>query len=153
MNLRIGNVWLLVTSLEKYNFKHKNLKLLGWLNHDKTLKFYEKSKIAVSPSTWDEPFGRTSMEAGSRGCATIISNRGGITETNLNSIILEKLNETAIYKNIKYLIKNKDRKKIQKDSFNNVVHDLEVNTKKIDLIRTEITQKFNFNIIKKKILK
>ena len=69
---------------EIYDFKHKNLKLLGWINHDKTLKFYEKSKIAVSPSTWDEPFGRTSMEAGSRGCATIISNRGGITVTNLN---------------------------------------------------------------------
>ena len=60
---------------EKYSFKHKNLKLLGWINHDKTLKYYEKSKIAVSPSTWEEPFGRTSMEAGSRGCATIISNR------------------------------------------------------------------------------
>ena len=56
---------------------------------------------------------------------------GGITETNLNSIILEKLNETAIYKNIKYLIKNKDRMKNSKDSFNNVVHDLEVNTKKL----------------------
>jgi len=139
---------------EKYNFKHKNLKLLGWINHDKTLKFYEKSKIAVSPSTWDEPFGRTSMEAGSRGCATIISNRGGITETNLNSIILEKLNESEIYKNIKYLIKNKEKtKKIQLNSFSNVVHNLEINTKKIDLIRSEITQNINFNIIKKKSFK
>ena len=91
---------------EKHDFKHKNLNLLGWINHDKTLKYYEKSKIAVSPSTWDEPFGRTSMEAGSRGCATIISNRGGITETNLNSIILKKLTSKEIYKNIKYLIKN-----------------------------------------------
>ena len=100
---------------EKYDFKHKNLNLLGWLNHDKTLKYYEKSKIAVSPSTWDEPFGRTSMEAGSRGCATIISNRGGITETNLNSIILKKLTASEIYKNIKYLIKNeKKQKKIKK---------------------------------------
>ena len=136
---------------ESYNFKHKNLKLLGWINHDKTLKFYEKSKIAVSPSTWEEPFGRTSMEAGSRGCATIISNRGGITETNLNSIILEKLNENEIYKKVKYLIKNNDkRKKIQLDSFNNVVHDLEINTKKIDFIRSEITLKNNFNIIKKR---
>ena len=91
------------------------------------------------------------MEAGSRGCATIISNRGGITETNLNSIILEKLNESEIYKKIRYLIKNNDkRKKIQLDSFNNVVHDLEINTKKIDFIRSEITLKNNFNIIKKR---
>ena len=139
---------------EKYNFKHKNLRLLGWINHDKTLRFYEKSKIAVSPSTWDEPFGRTSMEAGSRGCATIISGRGGITETNLNSIILKKLNVTEIYNNIKYLIKNeKKARKIRLASFNNLVHDLDINTKKIDLIRSEIPKKFNFNIIKKRNVK
>ena len=136
---------------EKYNFKHKNLRLLGWINHDKTLRFYEKSKIAVSPSTWDEPFGRTSMEAGSRGCATIISDRGGITETNLNSIILKKLNVTEIYNNIKYLIKNeKKARKIRLASFNNLVHDLDNNTKKIDLIRSKITDNFKINIIKKR---
>ena len=95
---------------EKYSFKHKNLKLLGWINHDKTLKYYEKSKIPVSPSTWDEPFGRTSMEAGSRGCATIISNRG-ITETNLNSIILKKLTSLEIYRNIKNLIINEKKQR------------------------------------------
>ena len=136
---------------EKYNFKHKNLRLLGWINHDKTLRFYEKSKIAVSPSTWDEPFGRTSMEAGSRGCATIISDRGGITETNLNSIILKKLNVTEIYNNIEYLIKNeKKARKIRLASFNNLVHDLDNNTKKIDLIRSKITDNFKINIIKKR---
>ena len=59
------------------------------------------------------------MEAGSRGCATIISNRGGITETNLNSIILKKLTASEIYKNIKHLIKNeKKTKKIQKKNQN-----------------------------------
>ena len=136
---------------EKYNFKHKNLKLLGWINHDKTLKYYEKSKIAVSPSTWDEPFGRTSMEAGSRGCATIISNKGGITETNLNSIILKNLNSLEIYKTIKYLIKNKEKTlKIQKASFKNVVHDLKKNTIKIDSLRSDLIKNFSFYISKKK---
>ena len=135
---------------EQYNFKHKNLNLLGWINHNKTLKYYEKSKIAVSPSTWDEPFGRTSMEAGSRGCATIISNRGGITETNLNSIILKKLTADEIYKNIKFLIKNTNiTKKIQKNSFNNVLHDLKINTVEIDNIRNNISNNFSFNIINK----
>ena len=134
---------------ETYNFKHKNLKLKGWLNHDKTLKYYEKAKIAVSPSIWEEPFGRTSMEAGSRGCATIISNRGGITETNLNSIILNKLTSEEIYRNIKFLIENpKKTKKIQKDSFHNLVHELKANSKKIDITRDEIVKNFSFNIIK-----
>ena len=132
---------------EKYNFKHNNLKLTGWLNHAETLKYYEKSKIAVSPSLWEEPFGRTSMEAGSRGCATIISNRGGITETNLNSIILKKLTTKEIYKNIKYLIKNPIKmKRIQKDSFLNVVHELKANSKIIDRIRDQVLNIFNFNI-------
>ena len=139
---------------EQYNFKHPNLKLLGWINHDKTLKYYEKSKIAVSPSTWEEPFGRTSMEAGSRGCASIISNRGGITETNLNSIILKKLTAGEIYKNIKFLIKNADKaKKIQRNSFNNVLHDLRLNTIKIDNIRDELFNKYIFNINKNRNLK
>ena len=139
---------------EKYNFKHKNLNLLGWINHDKTLKYYEKSKIAVSPSTWEEPFGRTSMEAGSRGCATIISNRGGITETNLNSIILRKLTSTEIYRNIKYLIINKTKTKIiQRESFKNVVHDLDINSKKIDNIRDDIFNNFLFNIKRNRKLK
>lgn len=139
---------------EKYDFKHKNLKLTGWLNHTDTLKFYEKSKIAVSPSLWEEPFGRTSMEAGSRGCATIISNRGGITETNLNSIILEKLTANEIYKNIKYLIKNPSKmKKIQKESFRNVVHDLKENSKILDNIRDEVLTIFKINIIRNRKLK
>ena len=134
---------------ERYNFEHKNLKLTGWLNHNDTLKFYEKSKIAVSPSLWEEPFGRTSMEAGSRGCATIISNRGGITETNLNSIILEKLTADEIYKNIKYLIKNPfEMKKIQKDSFLNVVHELKANCEILDDIRDDILNNFKINIIR-----
>ena len=87
------------------------------------------------------------MEAGSRGCATIISNRGGITETNLNSIILKKLTSLEIYKNIKYLIKNEKKTlKIQRESFKNVVHELGKNSRKIDEIRDEILNNFNFNV-------
>ena len=57
---------------EKYNFKHKNLKYVGWISHEKTLELYNLTSISVAPSFWEEPFGRTSMEAASRGCATII---------------------------------------------------------------------------------
>ena len=87
------------------------------------------------------------MEAGSRGCATIISNRGGITETNLNSIILKKLTSLEIYKNIKYLIKNEKKTlKIQRESFKNVVHELGKNSQKIDEIRDEILNNFTLDI-------
>ena len=77
---------------EKIFFKHKNLKLAGFVNHNKVLKNFNISSIAVVCSRWQEPFGRTSLEASSRGCAVIISNRGGLPETVTNGIILRKLN-------------------------------------------------------------
>ena len=59
----------------KTHKKHFNL---GLLSHKKTLKMFEQSEIAVIPSRWEEPFGRTSLESSSRGCATIISKNGGL---------------------------------------------------------------------------
>ena len=63
---------------EKYDFNHSNLKILGFVPHRKVLRHFEKTNIAVVCSRWEEPFGRTSLEASSRGCAVIISNRGGL---------------------------------------------------------------------------
>ena len=77
---------------EKIIFNHKNLKNLGFQNHKKVLQTFKKSSIAVACSRWEEPFGRTSLEAASRGCAVIISNRGGLPETITNGIILRKPN-------------------------------------------------------------
>ena len=47
----------------------------------KILKLYSGSSISVVPSRWEEPFGRTAMGQTAYGCATIISNRGGLPET------------------------------------------------------------------------
>ena len=52
---------------------------MGFQNHKIVLDTFKKSSIAVTCSRWEEPFGRTSLEAASRGCAVIISNRGGLT--------------------------------------------------------------------------
>ena len=54
---------------------HKRHIELGFLRHKNVLKFLDKSEIAVVPSRWEEPFGRTALESSSRACATIISNR------------------------------------------------------------------------------
>ena len=62
------------------------------------MNIYKKSTIAVVCSRWEEPFGRTSLEAASNGCAVIISNRGGLPETITNGIILKKLDVKNIYK-------------------------------------------------------
>ena len=92
---------------ENIKVYHKNLTNLGFQPHNKILKLFEKTSIAVACSRWQEPFGRTSLEASSRGCAVIISNRGGLPETITDGIILRKLNSNEIYLAIKKLILNK----------------------------------------------
>ena len=105
---------------DKINFNHKRIRNYGFLKHSDVLKVYKRSSIAVVCSRWEEPFGRTSLEAASNGCAVIISNRGGLPETITNGIILKKLDVKNIYKEIEYLIKNiKKRKKLQKLSLKN----------------------------------
>jgi len=105
---------------EKLIFKHKNLTLLGFQDHTKVLEIFKKTSIAVACSRWEEPFGRTSLEASSRGCAVIISNRGGLPETITNGIIIRNLNISNVYKAIHNLIKdNVKLKNLQRLSLKN----------------------------------
>ena len=139
---------------ESYNFKHPRLEYKGWISHDKALKLYDKTSISVVPSTWEEPFGRTSMEAASRGCATIISKRGGLVETVNKAIFLNHINEREVFNKIDYLIKNdKIRLKLQKILFSDILHLLNVNSKRIDNYRDEILNDYIFSINKNKKLK
>ena len=131
---------------------HKNHHELGFLNHKKVLEILDKTSISIVPSKWEEPFGRTALEASSRGCATVISNKGGLPETTNQAIILKNLDEESLYNQINFLIRNtKTRKKIQKNSFKNVQHIISLNSKKIDKLRQESLPYSNFNFIKKKI--
>jgi len=139
---------------EKYNFVHKNLEYKGWISHDKTLKLYDLTSISAIPSSWEEPFGRTAIEAASRGCATIISKRGGLIETVPNTIFLTRLNDKELYKKIEFLICNKKiRKNMQINSYKNIAHELNLNTKKIDDYRSQLLDKKYFFINKKRKLK
>ncbi|WP_075536311.1 glycosyltransferase [Candidatus Pelagibacter communis] len=131
---------------------HPNHKELGFVNHKKTLNILNRSEIAVVPSRWEEPFGRTSLEATSRGCATIISNRGGLRETTNSAIILKKLDSNELFLEIKKLItNNKKRKHIQSLSRKNIIHLINANTKIIDQIRESCVPFFNINFNKKKL--
>ena len=135
----------------KIFINHKNHFELGFLNHKQVLNLLDKSEISVVPSKWEEPFGRTALEATSRGCATIISNRGGLPETTSEAIILKDLDSKTIYKNIKKLILDKKlRKKIQISSYINTQHLISENTKLIDKIRSECFPIKNLNFSKNK---
>tara|TARA_Y100000590_G_scaffold313725_1_gene354640 strand:- start:574 stop:2718 length:2145 start_codon:yes stop_codon:yes gene_type:complete len=121
------------------NFKHIRLKNYGFMNHDNVLKIFEKTSIAVACSRWDEPLGRTSLEATSRGCATIISNKGGLPETVTHGVILRDLNVESVYFAIKNLIDNKKKRiELQKLSIKNFFHTNSISTKKIDDYRENL---------------
>ena len=139
-------------SRNKPIINHEKHKDLGYLNHKEVLDFLKYSEIAVVPSRWEEPFGRTALESSSRGCATIISNRGGLPETTDYGVILKKLNYNELYSSIKYLIKNpKKRKILQINGFKNVKHITKVNSHEIDNIRERLISDFKINYIKNKL--
>ena len=136
---------------EKILLKHKNADLLGFLNHEKVLKVFEYSSIAVACSRWEEPFGRTSLEASANGCAVIITNKGGLPETITNAKILNQLDTKNLERNISELIKNdKERYKLQKLSLKNFYLTHKFVAKLMDSYRDEKLQNVNqINLIRK----
>ena len=105
---------------EKHVFEHKNLKILGFKDNKFILNELKKTSISIICSRWEEPFGRTSLEAASRGSAVIISNRGGLPETAPDAIKLKKLSVEDIYDEIKkLLLDNKRLLNLQKKNYKN----------------------------------
>ena len=142
---------------EKLNFRHKNLNLFGFKKNDYILNHLKKVSISIVCSRWEEPFGRTSLEASSRGAAVIISKRGGLPETSSVAIKLKELSSESLFNEIEKLIK--DKKKLltlQKESYKRFKLTHKYVSKLLDKIRDQflIKEKISlFNIKKNKILK
>ena len=138
---------------ENIYYKHKNFHFTGWISHAKVLDYYKKSSITVVPSSWEEPFGRSSLEAASRGNAVILSKRGGLPETINFPIFLEKISSNDIFNEIEKLIVDKKLlKNFQINNFNNPLHLVKTNCKIIDNDRDKILnsqKKVNINLNKK----
>ena len=139
---------------EKINFNHANLKILGFTTHKKVLDLLNKVSISVVCSRWDEPFGRTSLEAASRGSAVIISNKGGLPETSSSAIKLKNLSSKEIFNEINKLINDKDLLlKKQKENYKDFRFNHQYISDLIDSIRNEFSIVRNIIITKKNILK
>ena len=124
---------------DRLEFDHKRLNKLGFKEHHEVINIYKKTSIAVVCSRWEEPFGRTSLEAAANGCAVIISNKGGLPETITNGIILKKLTVKEIYNKIKELIKDsKKRNNFQKLSYKNFYLSHQYVSKQIDNVRNNL---------------
>ena len=121
---------------EKLFYNHKNLKILGFKNNKYILNSLKKISISIICSRWNEPFGRTSLEATSRGSAVIISDRGGLPETAKNAIILKDLNSENLFNTIDKLINNKKKLlHLQKKNYSDFVFTHKYISGIIDTIR------------------
>ena len=121
---------------ENIKLDHPKATIKNWIPHNEVKNMYKKSAISIVPSRWEEPFGRTAMESAAYGCATIISNKGGLPETFSSDLILKKIDTKNLYKLLKKLITNKIYlNNIQKKNFNNPIHLLKNKVSYLDNIK------------------
>jgi hypothetical protein len=99
------------------------------------------------PSTWEEPFGRTSMESSDMGNALITSGKGGLRETVINPILLKKINIKTIQNEIEKLIKNPNLlKKIQRFNYKNKKINFIDSLKKISNLKISLIKESSFKL-------
>ena len=115
------------------------MKVLGFKKHNQILEKFKQSSISVVCSRWEEPFGRTALEASSRGCAVIISNRGGLNEAASFGLKINKLNSTSLFNKINMLIlDSKHRLNVQKKTLISFKYSDDYVSKKIDEYRNKL---------------
>ena len=124
---------------EKLFYNHPRLKILGFKDNDYVLNKLKEVGISVVPSKWDEPFGRSSLEAASRGCAVIRSDKGGLNETTNASVVLKKLTSDEIYKHLDFLIRKPiNLKKLQVKTYKQFKLTNKYSSNLLDKIRDEL---------------
>ena len=123
---------------EKIVLKHPNVSILGFKKHNDVIDIFKKTSITVACSRWEEPFGRTSLEASANGCAVIITNKGGLPETVTDAKILQKLSVSNLTNSINNLVKDKKlRLSLQSKSIKNFYLTHRFVSNKIDNYRSE----------------
>ena len=134
---------------QKLFYEHERLKNIGFKDNKYVLRKLKQVSISIVPSRWDEPFGRSSLEAASRGCAIIRSDKGGLNETTNDSIVLKKLTSNELYKQIDLLIKKPNKiKKLQLQCYKNFKLTNKQSSNLLDKIRFQLVKPDNQNIKK-----
>lgn len=99
--------------------KNSPAKYLGWTEPSKA---YSHADIVIVPSLWEEPFGRTAIEAMSHGIPVIASNIGGLKDIVINGktgFLVEPKNITEWKSKINLLVNNlKLRQEMGKNALN-----------------------------------
>ena len=124
--------------------KKEIVKEIGYIKNSEVLNYLSKSEIAVGNSIWDEPLGRIAIEASSRKCLPIISNKGGLIESKKIALVLKKNTSSELVNILKKITKNKSlRRQKQKSFYKNNNFDIKIISEKLDNIRSEILKNQN----------
>lgn len=92
------------------------VKIHSFLSHLRVEELFSRASIVATPANWDEPFGRTSLEAMAYGCALVSTRRGGLAEFVDEScaMLINKVTPEEIFHSLVKLIEdNSLREKLQ----------------------------------------
>lgn len=131
------------------------VKEIGYKKNTDVLKYYSKSEIAIGNSVWDEPLGRIAIEASSRKCLPIISNKGGLAESKNIAYVLKENTSTELVNVLKKITKNKFlRRQKQKYFYKNNNFEIKTISRMLDNTRSVLfkNQKEKYFPYKKRIL-
>ncbi len=87
-----------------------SVKFPGFLNKHELAALYSRSNVMVFPSLFDEPFGKSQIEAMAAGLTVISSGTGGsreIVQDGKNGLIFESGNPRSLADRLVYLIQNR----------------------------------------------
>lgn len=82
------------------------IQVTGFLPNIQVRDHLRRAAIAAVPSNWDEPFGRTALEALAEGCAVIATKRGGLAEIGHRACFLREVTADEIERVLEELISN-----------------------------------------------
>lgn len=119
------------------------IELTGFLKNDEARARLRRAAIAVVPSNWDEPFGRTGLEALAEGCAVIASRRGGLAELRHRVRTIDTVTPEDIGAALEALISDdEERERLQRVAWNDFPFTIEAFAGEWDDCRTEVLSSF-----------
>lgn len=126
-------------SVRKAAAKWPRIEVAGFLPNSQVRAHLRGAAIAVAPSNWDEPFGRTALEALAEGCAVIASKRGGFAELGHRVRFLNEVTSAEIERALEDLITNdEERTRLQHVAWNDFPFTMEAFARQWDDYRQEL---------------
>ncbi|MHA1539858.1 MAG: glycosyltransferase family 4 protein [Alphaproteobacteria bacterium] len=113
----------------------------GLMPHRKIMDFFQTSEVAILPSFWREPFGRTVLEAMASGASVITSGNGGLAEVSGDTTLhIEDHNVKDLATKMMDLAENDTlRKNLQKTAYERAKKHFEIRivSTQLDDFRTQ----------------